>query len=146
MLCRFNFLFFVVDTNYFPSTITPNTLHRVFVLLPSGKRFRCLRSRTSRLKNSFFPRTVSLLNSTPHTQHHMYIVHGTYTLIYIYHPSSHPFVDTIAHLYLQIYICTSVICTSVYCTVLALYICKYCRYIHIYIYLLHFYNCVFICG
>ncbi|XDV19455.1 hypothetical protein PO909_024925 [Leuciscus waleckii] len=40
--------------------------HRLFSLLPSGRRFRCLRTRTSRLKNSFFPRVVSLLNSNPH--------------------------------------------------------------------------------
>ncbi|XP_056586110.1 uncharacterized protein LOC130407337 isoform X2 [Triplophysa dalaica] len=40
--------------------------HRLFTLLPSGRRFRCLRTRTSRLGNSFFPRAVSLLNSVPH--------------------------------------------------------------------------------
>ncbi|KAI5617008.1 gastrula zinc finger protein XlCGF28.1-like, partial [Silurus asotus] len=37
--------------------------HRLFTLLPSGRRYRCLRTRTSRLKNSFFPRAVSLVNS-----------------------------------------------------------------------------------
>ncbi|KAI5085655.1 gastrula zinc finger protein XlCGF28.1-like, partial [Silurus meridionalis] len=36
--------------------------HRLYSLLPSGRRFRCLRTRTSRLKNSFFSRAVSLLN------------------------------------------------------------------------------------
>uniref|UniRef100_A0A3Q3GWF6 Reverse transcriptase domain-containing protein n=1 Tax=Labrus bergylta TaxID=56723 RepID=A0A3Q3GWF6_9LABR len=41
--------------------------HRLFTLLPSGRRFRSLRTRTSRLRNSFFPRAVSLLNSTPRT-------------------------------------------------------------------------------
>ncbi|KAI5616338.1 gastrula zinc finger protein XlCGF28.1-like [Silurus asotus] len=41
-------------------------VHRLFSVLPSGKRFRCLRTRTSRLKNSFFPRAVSLLNSATH--------------------------------------------------------------------------------
>ncbi|XP_056619224.1 uncharacterized protein LOC130433401 isoform X1 [Triplophysa dalaica] len=40
--------------------------HRLFTLLSSGRRFRCLRTRTSRLGNSFFPRAVSLLNSVPH--------------------------------------------------------------------------------
>jgi len=39
--------------------------HRLFSLLPSGRRFRSLRSRTSRLSNSFFHRAVTLLNSTP---------------------------------------------------------------------------------
>ncbi|TWW59001.1 hypothetical protein D4764_06G0005310 [Takifugu flavidus] len=37
--------------------------HRLFSLLPSGRRYRTLRTRTSRLRNSFFPRAVSLLNS-----------------------------------------------------------------------------------
>ncbi|XP_065813064.1 uncharacterized protein [Labrus bergylta] len=41
--------------------------HRLFTLLPSGRCFRSLRTRTSRLRNSFFPRAVSLLNSTPRT-------------------------------------------------------------------------------
>uniref|UniRef100_A0A9J7Y2A6 Uncharacterized protein n=1 Tax=Cyprinus carpio carpio TaxID=630221 RepID=A0A9J7Y2A6_CYPCA len=37
--------------------------HRLFNLLPSGRRFRSLWTRTSRLRNSFFPTAVSLLNS-----------------------------------------------------------------------------------
>ncbi|KAI5089711.1 gastrula zinc finger protein XlCGF28.1-like [Silurus meridionalis] len=41
-------------------------VHRLFSVLPSGRRFRCLRTRTSRLKNSFFHRAVSLLNSATH--------------------------------------------------------------------------------
>ena len=39
--------------------------HRLFALLPSGRRYRALRSRTSRLRNSFFPAAVTLLNSAP---------------------------------------------------------------------------------
>ncbi|TKS65503.1 RNA-directed DNA polymerase from mobile element jockey [Collichthys lucidus] len=39
--------------------------HGLFSLLPSGRRFRSLRTRTSRLRNSFFPRAVTLLNSDP---------------------------------------------------------------------------------
>ncbi|KAI7801979.1 hypothetical protein IRJ41_021014, partial [Triplophysa rosa] len=46
--------------------------HRLFSLLPSGRRLRCLRTRTSRLRNSFFPRpsiynghsTFPLVNSS----------------------------------------------------------------------------------
>ena len=37
--------------------------HGLFDLLPSGRRFRTLRTRTSRSRNSFFPTAVSLLNS-----------------------------------------------------------------------------------
>ncbi|TWW71678.1 hypothetical protein D4764_16G0001750 [Takifugu flavidus] len=36
----------------------------LFSLLLSGRRFRTLRTRPSRLKNSFFSRAVSLLNSS----------------------------------------------------------------------------------
>ncbi|KAM7379021.1 hypothetical protein PAMP_017842 [Pampus punctatissimus] len=44
-------------------TSHPN--HRLFTLLPSGRRFRSLRSRTSRFRNSFFPAAITLLNSEP---------------------------------------------------------------------------------
>ncbi|KAK0137921.1 hypothetical protein N1851_025867 [Merluccius polli] len=39
--------------------------HRLFALLPSGRRYRSLRTRTSRFRNSFFLTAVSLLNSAP---------------------------------------------------------------------------------
>lgn len=37
--------------------------HGLFTLLPSGRRFRSVRCRTTRFKNSFFPTAVRLLNS-----------------------------------------------------------------------------------
>uniref|UniRef100_A0A669E0D3 Reverse transcriptase domain-containing protein n=1 Tax=Oreochromis niloticus TaxID=8128 RepID=A0A669E0D3_ORENI len=37
--------------------------HRVFKLLPSGRRFRLLRSRTNRLKDSFYNRAIALINA-----------------------------------------------------------------------------------
>lgn len=37
--------------------------HGLFALLPSGRRYRSAKSRTSRLKNSFFPSAIRLLNS-----------------------------------------------------------------------------------
>ncbi|KAK3558114.1 hypothetical protein QTP86_009886 [Hemibagrus guttatus] len=37
--------------------------HSLFKLVPSGRRFRSLRTNTSRLRNSFFPTAVSLVNS-----------------------------------------------------------------------------------
>ena len=37
--------------------------HKLFKLLPSGRRYRSLFAKTSRHKNSFFPLAVSLLNS-----------------------------------------------------------------------------------
>ncbi|KAK0134286.1 hypothetical protein N1851_030137 [Merluccius polli] len=39
--------------------------HRLFTLLPSGKRYRSLGTRTSRFRGSFFPQAVTLLSSTP---------------------------------------------------------------------------------
>ncbi len=47
--------------------------HSLFQLLPSGRRFRSIRARSSRLLNSFSPQAVRALNSThppslkPHT-------------------------------------------------------------------------------
>ena len=37
--------------------------HCLFSQLPSGRRFRSIKSRTSRLRDSFFPRVIRLLNS-----------------------------------------------------------------------------------
>ncbi|KAK1802673.1 hypothetical protein P4O66_004309 [Electrophorus voltai] len=37
--------------------------HKLFTLLPSGERYHCIRSLTSRLCNSFFPEAIRLLNS-----------------------------------------------------------------------------------
>ncbi len=34
-----------------------------FKLLPSGRRYRCIKSRTNRLKDSFFPRAILTLNT-----------------------------------------------------------------------------------
>ncbi|KAG5852656.1 hypothetical protein ANANG_G00064880 [Anguilla anguilla] len=44
---------------------TSHPSHRLFALLPSGRCYRTLRSRTSRFRNSFFPSAVTLLNSAP---------------------------------------------------------------------------------
>ncbi len=52
--------------------------HHLFELLPSGKRFRSIKSRTNRLKNRFYPSTIRELNTVSihtyththtHTQH-----------------------------------------------------------------------------
>ncbi len=37
--------------------------HRLLSLLPSGRRLRSIRSRTSRLRDSFFPQAIRLMNS-----------------------------------------------------------------------------------
>ncbi len=37
--------------------------HRLFSLLPSGRRLRSIRSHTSRLRDSFFPQPIRLMNS-----------------------------------------------------------------------------------
>uniref|UniRef100_A0AAR2JVL9 Reverse transcriptase domain-containing protein n=1 Tax=Pygocentrus nattereri TaxID=42514 RepID=A0AAR2JVL9_PYGNA len=39
--------------------------HKLFNLLPSRRRYKSIRARTSRLRSSFFPSTITLLNSTP---------------------------------------------------------------------------------
>lgn len=39
--------------------------HSLFEPLPSGRRFRSIKSRTNRLKNSFFPRAVASITPIP---------------------------------------------------------------------------------
>lgn len=41
--------------------------HHQFNLLPSGRRYRCMKSRTNRLKNSFVPKAITLLNTHMNT-------------------------------------------------------------------------------
>src|SRR4029434_1106619 len=40
--------------------------HHLFTLLPSGRRYRSFRARTTRLKNSFFPTAIRTLNTDMH--------------------------------------------------------------------------------
>ncbi len=50
--------------------------HHLFELLPSGKRFRSIKSRTNRLKNSFYPSTIRELNTVSiHTYTHTHTQH-----------------------------------------------------------------------
>ncbi len=37
--------------------------NHLFILLPSGKRFRSMMAKTERLRRSFFPQAIRLLNS-----------------------------------------------------------------------------------
>uniref|UniRef100_A0A7N9AV81 Alkylated DNA repair protein AlkB homologue 8 N-terminal domain-containing protein n=1 Tax=Mastacembelus armatus TaxID=205130 RepID=A0A7N9AV81_9TELE len=56
--------------------------HTLFTLLPSGKRYRSIRTRTTRLLNSFFPQAIRHLNrelNWTHTHTHMPL----YIYIYI---------------------------------------------------------------
>ncbi|XP_054631629.1 uncharacterized protein LOC129181035 [Dunckerocampus dactyliophorus] len=57
--------------------------HSLFTLLPSGRRYRSLKSRTTRLANSFYPQAIRLLNEalTHATQAH---THST-LFIYLYY-------------------------------------------------------------
>lgn len=45
---------------------TSQPAHKLFALLLSGRSFRCQWPMTNRLRNSFSPKTVSLLNYLPH--------------------------------------------------------------------------------
>ncbi|KAK0132009.1 hypothetical protein N1851_021293 [Merluccius polli] len=47
-------------------TITKDSSHPgfdLFDLLPSGRRYRCIRTKTNSFKNSFFPKAITTLNS-----------------------------------------------------------------------------------
>ena len=44
--------------------------HHLFELLPSGRRYRSIRTRTNRLRNSFFPQAITALNLKGHWHTH----------------------------------------------------------------------------
>ncbi len=54
--------------------------HRLFSLLPSGRRLRSIRSRTSRLRDSFFPQAIRLMKQPelihPTAHSHFTICHA----------------------------------------------------------------------
>ncbi len=45
--------------------ILKDSTHHLFCLLPSGKRFRSMMAKTERLRRSFFPQAIRLLNTNP---------------------------------------------------------------------------------
>ncbi len=54
--------------------------HNLFEALPSGRRLRSIRTRTSRHKNSFFPSVTALINNTQDPSGFFTYAHGHYTL------------------------------------------------------------------
>ncbi len=68
----------------------------LFTLLPSGKRFRSLMAKTERLRRSFFPQAIRLLNSNSASKHHLtyFIITKTHTHYSLPHTDS-----VIAHLH-----------------------------------------------
>ena len=59
-------------------TIDPtHPAHDLFTLLPSGKRYRSMRCKTTRLSNSFFPQAIRLLNTQENLMNRCYCT--TYT-------------------------------------------------------------------
>ena len=55
---------------------------RLFTLLPSGRRYRSIRSRTRRLENSFFPRGHQAAKWTLTHYRHFFTRHFTYTVTF----------------------------------------------------------------
>uniref|UniRef100_A0A3P9M7M4 Reverse transcriptase domain-containing protein n=1 Tax=Oryzias latipes TaxID=8090 RepID=A0A3P9M7M4_ORYLA len=54
------------------TSITTNSTHSafpLFELLPSGRRYRSIRTRTNRLRNSFFPQAIIIRNAHTSTNH-----------------------------------------------------------------------------
>ncbi len=47
--------------------------HSLFEMLPSGRRYRALRTRTTRNRNSFFPQAIHLMNTTIIIVHTLFI-------------------------------------------------------------------------
>ncbi len=95
--------------------------HSLFELLPSGRRYRALSTRTTRHRNSFFPQVIHLMNNltitwnTQHYLHYLFITH-TYFFISIWHIS-----DLYTHhcLYYILCFCYFVHCLFVYYSLLS---------------------------
>lgn len=54
------------------TSITTDSTHPafpLFELLPSGRRYRSIRTRTNRLRNSFFPQAIMIRNAHTSTNH-----------------------------------------------------------------------------
>ena len=54
-------------------TITGDSIHpahHLFDLLPSGRRYRSINTRTNRLRNSFLPQAITALNTNRHWHTH----------------------------------------------------------------------------
>ncbi len=96
--------------------------HSLFELLPSGRRYRALSTRTARHRNSFFPK-----QSISRT---LDIKHGTHNTIYIIY-SSHILIFSFQICTYQT--CTNIIAYIIYCVFAILYIA------YLYICILFFY-------
>ncbi len=104
-------------------TLDPSHLaHSLFELLPSGRCYRALSTRTTRHRNSFFPQAIHLMNTwhqTWNTQHY-------YTIIYSPH----------THIFFSFQICTSDLTHKcLYC------ILCFCHFVNLYIVLLLSVSC-----
>ncbi len=62
--------------------------HRLLSLLPSGRRFRSIRSRTSRLRDSFFPQAIRLIEQSQITHLHHTPTHTTCHALHFNHRST----------------------------------------------------------
>ncbi len=93
--------------------------HSLFELLPSGRHYRALSTRTTRHRNSFFPQAIHLMNTWHKHGTHNTIIHylfttHTYFFISILHIS-----DLYTHNCLYYILC---FCYSVHCLFVYLYI------------------------
>ena len=60
--------------------ITKDTTHPQHTLLPPGRRYRSVKARTTRLKNSFYPQAIRLLNYS--IKHCLCTIFNTVNYIY----------------------------------------------------------------
>ncbi len=74
-------------------TLDPSHLaHSIFELLPSGRCYRALSTRTTRHRNSFFPQAIHLMNTwhqTWNTQHYYTIIYSPHTHIFFFISNLH---------------------------------------------------------
>ncbi len=107
--------------------------HSLFELLPSGRRYRALSTRTTRHKNSFFPQAIHLMNTwhkTWNTQHY-------YTLLI-----HHTYLFLISNLHISDYLYTH---NCLY-YILCFYYFVHCLYVYLYIILYYLCHVLLHCG
>ena len=94
--------------------------HHLFQRLPSGRRFRAIKTKTSRHLNSFFPTAVVLTNKPP-ASHWLWVCQFQFTIIYYY------LIFCICLLFLFLLFCCYVMCFMSYAptTKIISCICKY---------------------
>ena len=102
--------------------------YHLFNLLPSGRRYRAIPAKTNRLRDSFFPRAVTILNSNLHWGTDL-LEHNTVTLHYVLSQPTWQAQLCVLSLFIIIYLFN--IITVIICTIMLLLSALYLFYCYL---------------